>query len=253
MILEIAHPNEAIQNQWTKADEFDDHFIDHLSSPSFDVYHGLCVRAKEQSTTKVIYTGIYNDSECVDVGFHSDVMARNSFDLTMNSRGFATGKSWIECWSTMPYPDALIYSIDRAINQQRLVSVMIQCVEEALSFVRELQSAKTLLVALRAWTQGARNEAIIDELVADIDILLSAENISQFAYQEQHILIALFQFGKYITTNRSYVSRMFLALIWAGIPNAVYDSTARYDRRRRKIADDIRRLIPFHEIAEKLV
>lgn len=252
MILEIAHPNEAVEGRWTFVEEFEGRLVDHIASPAFDVYRGLCVRVREHETLEEIYVGIFNDRECVDVGFHSDVMREQDFDSDGTAREFSLGKSWIECWATIPYPDALIHSIVDVIDRRKIVAAMAVCVEEALRANDVMSRGKILLAAIHSWVNETPNETMIGELVVELSESLDVDMSAELAYAQRSALFAVVYLGNFILNHPHFASNMFVSCIWAWIPEGDY-KLSDYNNRRRKIADDIRRLIPFHEIAEELV
>lgn len=127
--LQIAHPNEVIDDRWITVltSEEDVPWVEHLQSPIFEWYEGLCVRIV--SRDEILYEGIYGRDVCVDVSPGSEVLYQHNWGLLgriTNLGGFGL----LSRWKAAEDPRRMLGAIRRVVTKEQLLRVYNACFEE---------------------------------------------------------------------------------------------------------------------------
>lgn len=227
--LEICHPNEFLQGKWQFVETVGEDWINHLRSPSFDIYPGLMVRVGLS-----LYLGIYNDTECVDVGSNSQV-TRNLSKYHLN---FLFNRSFPEAWAQSHSPIDMMSAILPLVSTRRLFDACAASIKYSVSRMSMLSSQfyKIMNIAIdydREFTE--------EEWSSLIRMQESTNN--------QQSLVEALQFLR-LFRNSMVLSNAISVMDSVQIEANDYIFE---EAHRRKLADLLRREVPFHEIAEGLV
>lgn len=223
MKLEICHPNELIYNGWKFVEEVGDDWQDHLRSPSFEWYRGLLVRIDDQ------YTGIFNASECVDVGYLSDVMLAIYLHEPHRARTFMNNKSFPEAWRTSNDPENMVTTLQNFLrSSDRLAWALLACVDD----------------------QSTNDIGLFNNVIQDVKLRLSDKHHSLRTLAD-----SLSNYDGGILNNNTANALWSLVKITDDIRRAsdVIYYLNKDNLIDQRLANILRREMPFHEIAEELV
>lgn len=251
--VEIAHPDDAVKNQWKFIAVVDtkNEVHDLVESPTFEYERGLCIRARDN--TEIIYTGIYGDDDCYDIGPDSIFMGTLTWAFDAGSRVDTQSKNFIDAWVESNNPQAMIRSISKIIPRRELVKIAFAISETVASTIPStfynVYLLKDLIVA---WMGGTTMPPSSNKLYDKV--LRFAETLPPGLDERVSALVHVYR----VITDK--IERIDYAA--AAVVNAVSVVRARtryrnYDIRRvplmredeRKIAAQLRQIVPFHLIA----
>lgn len=151
--LYLAHANTLMEHGWKIHEASTDVPLeDTLASPSFEWGEGTLVKAMDRNGN-TLYTGAFNDTECVDIG--PDSKAIRKFE---KGEVFVPQYSLIRRWSLCPKPEQMMTMVYDVLPKP----IIVGCLHEIASYVlRREQPAsaamKDLLDGIQRWINGDIN------------------------------------------------------------------------------------------------
>lgn len=255
-LIQIAHPNELI---WRTVEEIpaSSSIQDHLASPTYEIYDTLCVRVIDSEDEQVFYTGIYNATECVDVGPYSDVMSAYSFEYHDGAERFARSMpSWIECWRLNPYPESIMHAIYFMFSSMRLAKVLCVCIRDAMETmdvnIGLSEKAYAVVIAVEDWSNEKIQSADVYSKLFAFSDLFSTTSRDDMPFGSQTIMYGIIYLGQFVTRQGKEQQLMRVMESCIGSRATGPNDFETFDDRRMEIANIIRGHIPFHEIAERI-
>lgn len=229
--LEICHPNEVILKKWKKIEPIESlsEIEHHLASPSFDWYPGLCVRVKLFKST--MYTGIFNDESCVDVGSNSNVMNTSRWP-----RPFHKFRSFIECWVENDNAEEMARAVEKILSRTQLKRAALEVAKLTLPFTTDVVIHNAAFV-YEKYLDGEATES--DRKKAYTEAGDAWTNDPGFGGNLTKSGIAAYVFYCTLANDFDY-----LALVCKYTQTLYLNPVA---------ADTLRSSIPFYEIAKKIV
>lgn len=223
--IKVCHPNEVIDRKWRTVDEFShiDELASHLSSPSFDWYPTLCVRVVDNEHV-ILYDGIFNQTECVNVGPASEVMMKSKWPEKL--RAF---NDYMTMWSEVQDAEQLMFAVQDFLPREYIIAARIAIAKTALRLHPRSRFLKEAIEAYEttAVTGSHPRYGSLMNLLASTPM---TDRIGDSAFVIYHTLsigaISLDRCARY--AERLYVNQSI-------------------------VPDALRKAIPFHVIAEKIV
>lgn len=221
LFLEIIHPNNVVDGFWREVERPSslEDAMDHLSSPTFEWSIGTCVRVHDG--TNILYSGIYNHTECVDVGADSECVRR--FQWT---NGFRKG-SLFERWHTCSNATVMLESVAPVISKQTMARAAVACIRVNPNFENSDLNIKRLATQIEKWSN-------------------SDCSIHQLQYTADWAQSSIGWLAPVITPV-TWVSRDDYNRIVSSTPTKL--STSDYVNRQLQMSYAIRKSVPFYEIA----
>lgn len=238
MKLEICHPNEFLNNGWKFVEEVGEDWIDHIRSPSFEWYNGLLARVED-------YTGIFNHTECVDVGADSEIANTIRQLEPYYGSYFTEGKSFPDAWRSSKSPQQMIAGVRCFMRQEQFLPAALTCIEHAAKhYLYPLSGSPlmfTTIEAMRMHLQGLPSTmaTCLYEIRAFLPSLSSVNDHRKI----YNALLSVFA----TLEHRSSATTILYSLGQIGGRVSIQIE------RDKTICDILRKEIPFHEIAEALV
>lgn len=243
--LEICHPNEMLSQSWKFVEQIESiDLIDHLHSPSFEVYDGLLVRVLRQMTLDAYYTGAYYNGEFFDIGPGSNVLKSIDFGERVLAKKFMVNKSLDEIWMFSTFGDDMVYGIRDVVPP----SFLRDCSFMALNTVLPLagDQARIVRVAIKATRM----------LLAGKTSQERWENVISFAKEQSRLAFE-------VNWQMMYCMEAVINVLYS--PFTVFQNAALaygdsmgggdanvelyyMDQRLAEFAHEVRKLVPFREV-----
>lgn len=228
--LEIAHPNNAVQDEWTAVEEFSslEELPDLLEMPPFVISPYLCVRVCEGSSIE--YTGIYREDCCIDVGPSSEFCGYNKWDYDGISQEWAKNLSFIDRWRLCKRATPMVWDIFCYDTSRIITKTILQFTKENLILVKyNLPAAKTAIWAIESWLVDGLEKPLHDA----IDAIAMVEDA------DDHARDAIYWLG--------------MAAINRGVESDAMACCALAFQSEYYYAERLRAMIPFDVICEAML
>lgn len=242
--IEIAHPNDVTTNEWTKVEEISSvkQIQDHLDSPSFDVESGTCVRIRQ--SRMILYSGIYNGKSWIDVGSDS-VFINDRWSDRFSVSPKKMNQMDLFSRYTLLGGDVLLDGISILVPEMTILKASLECFKFALSHLTsEPFLYRKLVFKIERW------------MVSDMPMSNSGDISKIMKIGDQ-----CYRDG--IETERTLYNMGAAAHCLSSISVETSIETLEYLRLALKnlhlkkpktiLGDEIRKVIPFHEIVRGAV
>lgn len=267
MFLQICHPNELIANRW-KTVETIDHVEDipqHIASPVFEWFKGLLIRVIDGEVIE--YSGIFSDTACHDVGPNSDVMnnlqRRNDEEALYPSSGL----SWFDVWNHCYHASWMIQSIRSFVPLPIMISVLMNLIEEEsdgfpdiLKWLNVVKRVSEIDVPMYRRQLGNSAGYYYDEASLRTADPTPSEIIISSLMKQSELYFALYSICLVMEGEKTSVKYVIDSLVnanswtrWDPIDNDMDLSQHLVEVHQRRLANRLRKLIPFYDIAVALV
>lgn len=227
--LQTCHPQDFTKDAWVTVETLSrrEDLEDHLQSPSFEWNHGLLVRFVDQRGL-VVHQGIFGSMECVDVGPYSAVMKSTQFGVGIMRHQYGR-LSFLDAYKNCIQGGWLIIALHPFMSTKTLIRFLVdQC-----RIMYDLTQSDVYVV------HGLHN------LDLWLDDKLSYEDLGFKSEPAYPLARAVYETYQSITSpNQSETVIEILSRVGES-----YTS----DQFKKRIADDIRSMIPLYEIVIRLV
>lgn len=251
--LQIAHPNEAVLDQWKHLEDITIQEIsESLSSPSFDWYPGLCVRVTKNLRSP--FVGIFNERECVNVTSSSEVFEKSFSGEDYDAMRLSYDMNYIKFWRTSGDAVLMMNSIARFMPREYLVRIGLSLL---MATSEKIQNAPREEISIIAkWLDGdvttEETRIIQAELIRSIgDFYQNRE------YVESSIRLATSQLAlaTHAKRERGTFTSVMSKTIESLIDTEYQINPVPFDKTSisGQFSGKLRELAPFHNIAEHLV
>lgn len=212
-VIEIAHPNDVLKDEWTPVDSFDDprELDDHIASPSFTWERTTIVRVFQDD--EIVYVGIYSDKECIRIDNDGE-------------------DSIIDIWRNSTEPSNLIDAISAVVDRKFMIGVLLEITRKYTDH-RINASVYTLIIEeylrgdLTARALNIKNSHLYIQEPEPSRLLAILSGIAECTEKPELMASVVIAIGAY----RWEISRLSVA------------------KTNKNIANDLRAMVPFYEIA----
>lgn len=244
--LLVSHPNDLVR--WKTVDEYEDaaSFKDRIEFPQFAWEPGLCLVCVDDENTD-LFTGIFNQKECVYVGPDSDVMKKYKWDYDPDSLRYAHNKNLIRAWTECPNATWMIKVCASVIPRTTLVAALCACARVSMNNIpKNIHQPLIALGIAEQWTRGVATTEQVKEAgekaVIPWNGTPTADDPKYSAERSAYFAIMRTVTGVINMTMASSVPSSVSASLWNGQGISPADT-------QHKLADLVREKIPFHEVA----
>lgn len=248
--IDICHPNEIIKNAWVHADHADTlaSAVDALASPIFTIYDGLCVRIVNKSNFALVYHGIYNAHECVNVGEGGKIQQFYESNI-------------LEHWAYSSSASVLLDKYHGLMDKRKIISFLSKRIRESLTWLLDparpaitFKSIFDYIDRIDEWLEGKiDNDVLMEELEEvrfDYDQFpeFEASNILFAIILTMSIALENLNTGYRGVDETNIYFEVMHQIALSRVANGV--TTAKADAM---LAKQMRDVFPFMEIALKVV
>lgn len=254
IILQIAHPNDILANQWKAVDEIshENDIEQYLESPSFDYSAGTCFRAIKSK--KIVYSAILKEQGYIAVGPETKFMDENWSNEMVDDYSPGIRKmDLFDRYSKIHGPE-LLDGLHEMVYEKDAIRAMCACVKAALSYCPTKERLPYRLVsAVERWLTRPSNAKesnlfTLGEACEDRgNIFYNEDNVVYPGFTNENIW-RVHHAASYLAATDDYQTE-FLSINYA--ESALIDKTT--SQRSKIIGDEIRKALPFHLIVQRIL
>lgn len=242
-IVEVTQPERLLDNAWTTVETTaDDQWMDHIESPNFHWSRGTIVRVRQGET---LYTGIFNDERCVDVGPNSEVMKRSEWDYTENTKFFVRGLSWIEAWVDCTEAASMLWAVVPVSSMKSRVRAGLAIAKLTLD---RAGSKKVEELFNKIQASYCESVSVLYE-----ECMIHSQRQYEFGNADAYnATCAVLRVASSRHTGRQFLLSDVPEFVYGVLMEDDIGSQVRFEKQC-EMAHIVRREIPFSEIADALV
>lgn len=247
-VIEIAHPNDAVLNQWTVVDSVAnrDELFDILRAPTFDVQEHLIVRTRGFHV--LYHLAVYHQENWISLLANTQVPKLNRWDFNLDIENFSRDKNLIEQWTLCENAAAMLYYARNKTTRAHLVQAACACARTSVHMIPErYEKAIFALQKAEEWslTQYSKSEVrwLAEEARRMTNEMATEVTPSVWAACDACTLAA--ECVNHDSKTKACGAATQTAMSYA---YGHADPTRCADAQLLILADVVRKAIPFHEI-----